>query len=334
VFRNNWMHHQLSNGISQSNYGGKRPNKYGSEFCGNELSHAGNSNGEHGFYMHTAVKPPSSNSVVLLDNTVFSTAWSSGFKSIANRNLLLNNVFATWLPADTSWPVMYAQALVDIAGCAENIIDGNQFYYWKHAANAGGADSVQLRDRKTVLRGCHRPPYGSDRWNDPRYWLSLHGAKLPELSTIVRNNQFFARPPFDLPSGARSFDKKAVAIKDFGTGPLHGPGFGTNILLPLPKKCDDQGNCKVVYYERHETVVENNSYHGFGKKGERAYKSVPMWHCRPGRDNKRLKRQGFKDGCPPAPYNPRTFMAPRSPNFPAPGTKAGYFRIGEGEHYE
>ena len=80
VLRNNYMHHAFSNGLIYSNTSSKKTLDL--EVCGNEVSHSGRGNSEHGFYLHRNLSKIGSANVTLVDNVCHSTPYSSCYKSI------------------------------------------------------------------------------------------------------------------------------------------------------------------------------------------------------------------------------------------------------------
>ncbi len=162
VVRNNYIHHQIRNGISVNGVLDRDSGEgWGAklEFCGNEISHSGNGNAKHGFYMHRSNRDGASIDIILVDNTLHSCAWSSCFKSVANSNLIVGNSFYKTRETDPSYSTMYSQMLVDVAACGETTIRNNKFYRWrpdpKVNRSPGGAP-IGIRNRKD-LNGCDYP---------------------------------------------------------------------------------------------------------------------------------------------------------------------------------
>jgi len=262
VIRNNYLHHQMSNTLSSSNI--SVPNRtVHYEFCGNEVSHGGKSNGEHNFYIHRGITPTTEVHALWVDNFVHSAASSSAVKSIANRNVFQGNRLSKQIETDPSYTPRSSQFLIDIPGCSENLIEGNLIEGPKLELNAGGEDLIGIRNRKTEVNGCDRPVYGSPQWNDPAYWASLNGE--PPFKTVIRNNLFRTRPA-QFPGKAH--DAKLIAIHDWGTWPNDGPGFGARILKEVPPG----------YFEQHATLVEGNTYSGPFRQ---LYVSDVADHCAP-----------------------------------------------------
>ena len=132
IVRNSWFHHGAHNGISSGNTGGpsKNPykgienrNRFSLEMCGSEISHYGQGNHTHNFYMHRGLggggEDPSWmgmgaydswSEITLVDNLCHSPGWASCFKSIANKNNILNNKFYSELVTDPSFLTKGKQA--------------------------------------------------------------------------------------------------------------------------------------------------------------------------------------------------------------------------------
>ena len=293
VIRNNYLHHQVSNALSSSNVS-TPGRKVEYEFCANEVSLGGDSNGEHNFYIHRGITPTTEVHALWVDNFVHSASSSSAVKSIANRNAFYGNRISKQVDTDPSFKPRSSQFLIDIPGCSDNIIEGNWLEGPKLEANSGGQDLIGIRNRKTEVNGCDRPEYGSAQWNDPAYWASLKGE--PPFKTVIRNNIFRTRPEG---FSGKAHDDKLIAIHDWGTWPNFGPGFGARILKEVPKG----------YFEQHVTLVEGNTYVGPFRQ---LYASDVADHCTPGKD---VPRHGV---CPPYPN-------------PGPVQPANYFRIGKDE---
>jgi hypothetical protein len=264
VVRNNYIHHQYSNGLVYGNFKGANI-RLQLEVCGNEIAHAGKGNAEHGLYLHRALHPTSSADVTFLDNVCHSTPYSSCYKSIANKNTLVNNRFHHSLDTDLSFKKQYSSMLVDIAACAENLIERNQFHGHKAFPNSHGEEMVAIRNRKKPLKGCDRPPYGSDDFNNPDYWASLKGAKI--FPTTIRDNLFRARPEN---ASGEDYGDRLHAITMMGTFPneplrTFGPA---RLLEPGP-----------YWYERSRVYASGNRYVGFSDL-DHIYRSMPPRHCR------------------------------------------------------
>ena len=255
IIRNNYIHHQLSNAIVMSDL--DEPWQFTIEICGNEVAHAGRGNSEHGFYIHRGLHPESSVDVVLVDNLIHSTPFSSGFKSIANKHTIKGNRFYQSLDTDPNYEKQYSSMLIDVPACAENVIEGNEFHAHKPKADSFGDILIGIRNRKSI-RGCDRPPYDSEKFNDPGYWASLKGEKI--FRTIIRDNKFRA--------GSGAYDKKLYAVTAMGTFP-NKPlrTFGPAVLLEPPPG----------WYERSRVYVSNNEYWGFAE--DRLYRESPPSHC-------------------------------------------------------
>ena len=255
ILRNNYVHHQFGNAVVYSNL--EWPARLTLEICGNEVAHAGYGNALHGFYLHRGLHPESSAEIALVDNLCHSTPYSSCFKSIANKHVVKGNRFYQSLDTDPSYEKRYSSMLLDIAACADNLIEDNEFHGHKPEANKFGDILIGIRNRKKIVKGCDRPPYDSSQFNDPDYWSSLGGAKV--FPTIIKRNSFTAGPDF----GERLF-----AITAMGTFPNEElRGFGPAKLLEPPPG----------WYERSRVYVSENTYTGFA--ADHLYRSLPPGHC-------------------------------------------------------
>lgn len=255
VVRNNYMHHALSNGLVFSNT--DDPGRLNLEICGNEISHSGRGNAEHGLYLHRNISGSGSAEVTFVDNLCHSTPYSSCYKSIANKNIIVNNRFYQSLDTDDSYTKQYSSMLVDISSCAENLIEGNVFHGHKPEATSFGDILIGIRNRKRVVRGCDQPDYDSKEFWDPHYWKSLNGKVV--FPTYIKNNTFYAGP---------EFGDRLYAITAFGTYPnVPLRSFGPARLLPAPDE----------WYERSRVIVSGNTYIGISR--DKAYRSMPPSHC-------------------------------------------------------
>lgn len=214
--------------------------------AGSELSHSGNGNALHCTYMHRALDPTSTATVYFVDNLVYSCNYSSGFKSIANANYIANNIFLSEYQRDPAEPRKWSQAIIDVAGCAQNYIVGNKIYYHKVELNRGGQDIIQIRNRSKVVRGCDRPDYDSVQFQDPNYWASLNGATL--FKTHISGNEIFTSSPYKQ-VGDDDFGYKTRGIVDWGTHPTDEATLGVSYWLPLPEG----------WYERHRVVLDGTN---------------------------------------------------------------------------
>ena len=156
VARNNYIHHQLDNGISYSDLKlDKHPWNLLHEYCGNEVSHAGRGNFRHGFYQHRHKSNEFTATQYLVDNVIHSMQSSSAYKSTAEYNYLYKNRVYTSLATDPSFKKRSSTLLLDIAQCGWAEIRGNQFF-GDNPAPGGGVDMIAFRNRRGIL-GCVLP---------------------------------------------------------------------------------------------------------------------------------------------------------------------------------
>ena len=128
VIRNSYFNSATNNGFANSNIvRGDDSQGAEFEFCGVETSHAGNGNVKHCFYIHRSQVPGVDIKMSLIDSDVHSCNWSSGLKSIANINRVVNNRFSRWRDTEPTLPRRHSQMLGDIAACSDTVLDGNQF---------------------------------------------------------------------------------------------------------------------------------------------------------------------------------------------------------------
>lgn len=310
LFKNSYLHHAISNGLSFSNVNtsGKHLQV---EICGNEISHNGMGNTQHGMYMHRGLGDAHVK-IILANNLIHSNNWSSGFKSIANENWVVGNRFFSSIDDDPTFKRTWSSMDIDIAACSTTLIEDNSITHWKPFSNKLGKEVIGIRKRSKVVNGCDDPPYGSETFNDPEYWRSLKGAKL--FVTKIRNNVIRARPD-SIPKeatmkGEGDFGHMLYAITDWGTWPSEEFTLGASYWLQPP--VDNNG--KLLWYERHKVIVHGNRYIGFA--ADQIYRSLTTGTC-----------SDWRKACPPPPdIGPMRYY----------GTFEGhdaysYFEIGKGE---
>lgn len=324
VIRNSWFHHGGHNGISSGNTGGpsKNPykgieqrNRFSLEMCGSEISHYGQANHTHNFYMHRGLGGGGENpdwmamgaydswsEVTLVDNLCHSPGWASCFKSIANKNNIYNNKFYSELVTDPSFigKGKQAQMLIDIPSCSHNIITGNELHNFKPTKRAGGSAIIGFRGRRTAMRGCEVPlvwtPYKNKSSPIPQarfpdspihteaWWKEQKGKIV--FPTVLSNNKITV-------SGEFAHRQSAIHI------------WGTYWLYEGPKKVNCFLETPTNWYERSRLYASDNTYIGFKDKA-----SIYVVKAR--RHNEKCLNQ-------PAPKGP--------------GPSADLFEIGEGEIY-
>ena len=324
VVRNSWFHHGGHNGISSGNTGGpaKKPykgieqhNRFSLEMCGSEISHYGQGNHTHNFYMHRGLGGGGENAdwmamgaydswseVTLVDNLCHSAGWASCFKSIANKNNIYNNKFYSELVTDPSFigKGKQAQMLIDIPSCSHNIITGNELHNFKPTKRAGGSALIGLRGRRTAMRGCEVPlvwtPYKNNSNPVPQArfpsspihtdaWWSEQKEKI-FFPTVLSNNRITV-------AGEFAHRQSAVHI------------WGTYWLYEGPKKVSCFLETPATWYERSRLYASNNTYVGFKDRAS-------IYVVKTRRHNPKCLNQ-------PAPGGP--------------GPSADLFEIGEGEIY-
>ena len=169
TLRNLRAHGGPGDGISNSNTGGpgkdpyrgiETPSRFRLQACGVEVSHYGQGNHKHNFYIHRALGGwprygfDTRNEFTLVDSNIHSPGWASAVKSIANRNNFYNNTITSHIFGEEGF---HAQMLIDVSACSVNIIVGNLLRNFKPTKRAGGSAVVGLRGRRTAMRGCDIP---------------------------------------------------------------------------------------------------------------------------------------------------------------------------------
>lgn len=296
VVRNSWFHHGPHNGISSGNTGGpgKDPyrgiedtNRFSLQACGLEVSHYGQGNHTHNFYMHRGLGGGGENpywlaegsynswsEVTLIDSLVHSPGWASAYKSIANKNNIHNNRFYSTLKTDPSFSMKgkHAQMLIDVPSCSQNTITGNELHNFKPSANAGGSAIVGLRGRRTAMRGCDIPlvwlPYATKDVRVPtaknpnaaihtaQWWTAQEDTIW--FPTIFENNLVTV-------SGKYAMRQTAIEI------------YGTYWIYEGPKKVGCFLETPETWYERSRLYANKNTYVGF-KDREHIYATVARKH--------------------------------------------------------
>jgi hypothetical protein len=283
TIRNSYLHHATGDGFKLTGIPEGEGPGYGArlQFCGNEISHSGQGNIKHCFYIASNKSYGYGDQniyVTLVDNLIHSCRRSSGFKSVARNNTIINNRFYNTLGDDPSTPKyesdplyerQYSTFLVDVAACGENqIIKGNYFYSFRpegeESDNSNWGYPVGIRNRKQAY-GCDRPhcyrkggvPATDTECWDPEWWAGL--GKKRTLKLKIEDNTFRA-------SGFKAGETPAII--DFGTYPNMRSGqFGVSCLLTPPPG----------WYERQRTYVENNIYYNY-PAGDAKYLSSPPKH--------------------------------------------------------
>lgn len=284
IIRNSWLHHGPGSGVSSGNTGGsgknpyrgiEDPSRFSLEVCGSEVSHYGQGNHTHNFYMHRALGGGPGgdgfdtwSAVLLVDNVIHSPGWASAYKSIANENVIINNTFFSHLYGGSRF---HAQMLVDIPSCSRNMIKGNRFFSSKPSKNAGGSAILGLRGRRTAMRGCEVPlawhPYTNKNSpvplakdpNDPvhteQWWTEQNGRIW--FPAIIEDNVFTV-------SG--TYRHRQTAIEISGTYWVYEGPKKVSCFLPTPNN----------WYERSRLYSSGNTFTGF-KKGK-IYKTILRKH--------------------------------------------------------
>lgn len=280
VIRNNYMHHNIGDGIKGVgvNVGDGPGWGVRIEVCGNEISHSGQGNTKHGLYIARSKVYGHNDSRIRLwfvDNVIHSCAWSSCLKSVANTNVVVGNSFYKTKETDPSYSTMSAQMLVDIAACeGPHEVRNNLFDRYRpmpDEAKSPGGVPIGIRNRKQSF-GCNvprsweendktgglpHPVKGSKFWSE-NYWSSLKGKKI--FPFYITGNTFRA-------TGYKAGETTAIASS--GTYPNYrSRSFGPACLLTPPSG----------WYERHRTYVSNNTYINYPKEARERYSSNPPGH--------------------------------------------------------
>jgi hypothetical protein len=295
-FLNVYAHSGLGSGFGNLNTGGpngdpyrniERPSRFEASFCGVEVSHYGQSNHTHNFYMHASLgggggRPEllalgpdvydTWSRVNVVDSFIHSARWSSNFKSIANENNVVNSRIWSTLTGtgvDDGLPVDNSQAEIDITLAADILVTGSDIRKYKPDRRTGGSAVISLRARMTALRGSHVPlmwrPYRT-RAKDPATGKSYptppsaknirHPAHSPQWwDELGGKKHFITRIKDTRISFSGVATDRLSALEVYHTHWLWDGGTGYSpCLLPMPPNA----------YERAHVYLENVDYVGFG----------------------------------------------------------------------
>jgi hypothetical protein len=275
ALRNSYLHHATGDGIKGTGVRQGLGPGYGAklEFCGNEISHAGQGNYKHCLYLASNKEFGFGDQDIyakFVDNTLHSCNGSSGFKSVTRHNLLVGNRFYNTRNDDPQTPqyesdplyqMAFNELTVDIAACGEQEIRDNYFYQWRPdpeqsgiAKKVSGGLLIGIRNRRQAF-GCNRPHgyagadtgtplLDSDFWN-PDWWANLDGEKT--MKFIISGNWF----------EAHGYGTGEQVMFDAGTHPNRRKSSLSpyTCLLTPPAQ----------WYERHRTYLSNNTYVGFAR---------------------------------------------------------------------
>ena len=302
--RNSYFHHGSSNGISNTNTGNARnflrsvaePSRFTMEFCGSEISHYGQGNHTHNFYMHRslgggggsqelkAVYPmlfDTWSKNVIVDSIIHSAGWASNFKSIANEVIIVNNKIYSELATDPSYTNFdengdfssgrfAAQMLIDVSACSKVTIKGNELYNFKvDKPSKGGSALIGVRRRRTAMRGCDIPlawwPYGYGPDESKTYPAELNqsAGSLALGRGSVHTDGFWSS------LGGKVHFPWIVENNLFSVqGPYSSRQtamhlYGTSYVFEGPKKVSCSLPSPKNWYERSRVYLKNNTYIGF-----------------------------------------------------------------------
>ncbi len=282
VVRNGYFHGALNDGFVNSGYDWeKHANTPGrtAEYCGNNISRAGQGNVKHCFYLKRGL-PGAESTYRLVDNVIHSCNFSEGFKTTGERIEIIGNQFyksATpeeYQPTNPEWRVVehpenikpqYTSTQVSLVSCSRSRIEDNLFHMYRaRAGGSAGGLMVQLTGRRNI-QGCDRPApprpyignnvsatpdYESPFW-DRSYWDSIEG-EYP-FSHVVRGNTWEISGPV-YPEKPRD-NPKGTALRIYGTYPITAlSAFSSfSCLLEAP----------AMWRERSRVYMEGNTFIGF-----------------------------------------------------------------------
>jgi len=242
------------------------------EFAGVKVSHSGQGNASHCFYMHRG-NEYSDVRVTLVDSEVSSCNWSSGFKSIAEHNFISGTKFYKYKDIP-GLPRRYTGMMIDIAACGWTTVENSEFHMDRPDRTTPDGAMIGVRNRKGIYgcdipvgwsndyvtladgsrQWCERNPMlpecqrlDSDFWK-PSYWASLNGEKIFPFN--VRNNLVAVKP------GGFKADR-AVFIASNGTYPNYTYTLGGWACPLVPP---------TGWYERSMVYVNGNTYSGIVNK--------------------------------------------------------------------
>lgn len=287
VLRNNWFHHTRENGIhmprNKDNYDFATDMTL--EVCGNHISHGGQGNTRHNFYLHRneetggtgpdrvvavaeeentgpTYQPIYKNIAWIVDNVIHNSG-GSAIKSTAQENHIIGNTIYADFPTDPQWKPKPTTMLIDLISCAQNEIKNNDLHDNDPEARGWGDSTINFRLRKGEVVGCDAPMAytramwdhsasqeqdkmtGSPFWADA-YWDDLIAQGRPKLfKSVVEGNTIR-----NIGAGAI----KHRAIRTWGTYPV-------NVTRSFSPACWYESHPK--WYERMHVYSDKNTYIGF-----------------------------------------------------------------------
>lgn len=164
-----------------------------------EVAHAGSGNTRHNIYLTRLDR-------VYIDGLYSHSANNSHALKLVARDVTVRNsvlmtsdkAFADVTPDD----LYLSTTLLDMAACANSVIENKQFVGFNILANernvGGGAASTQVMidlKRRRLITGCDDPPYDSAEFNDPQFWADAAAGGYSQsnpylLQHMIRNNTF------------------------------------------------------------------------------------------------------------------------------------------------
>lgn len=220
------------------------------EIYDTEVSRAGAHNIRHNLYLNRIDR-------IYIDGLYTHSSRGSHALKIVTRDVTVrNSTFATTDQAFKdirSDDLFLSTTLLDIAGCANSLIENNKFVGVHVAAKQrsvrawGGSTHVMVdvRRRRTMVQGCDDPVIGSDDYSDPKWWARAKAGGYAKSNKflrqhIVRNNEFINIGTNNLPM-----------VHNKGTAPIEdSPGKSGD--MPLPPG----------WFERSVVWAENNRLQG------------------------------------------------------------------------
>lgn len=239
------------------------------EICGGENARCGQGNINHGYYLHGNIEQ---------QDTGHSTVYYGGgwchdargshcFKSTANRNIIVGNLFET----GTHWDAPYEPTeLLDMMACSNNVVRGNVF-----RSNSKYGHTAYLLHRHD-LDGCPMPRYESPEYQDGSFFAMVRALGTDSASgsaaanpymkgTFVSGNVFE-----ELGNYAPGYEPMVYGI--YGTFPADPPTYYSFYYVQKPVPAN--------WVERSTLYFANNIVVGpygapYARQGYPNYNGVP-----------------------------------------------------------
>ena len=278
AYRNNYFHHATNDGHGVNGWDREDPPQgmVDIQYCGNEVSHSGQGNTKHCFYMHRG-RNGHHYKITLVDNVIHSCNWSEGFKSTAEENVIVGNRFYKTVPPESGQPSSpelridtdqgyekkYGNTLLNLVTCGNHIIKNNSFHVWRPEPQGHGSSHMIMFSNRRGIQGCDIPEgyVGDNKSAKPNlsspFWSKEYWDNPDVFTALIENNRFELSGP----------NAKGNAIEAFGTYPnVALRQFGPSCLLDAPE----------WWSERFHVIGRNNTFVGFQLNTDSAKYSSPL----------------------------------------------------------